>query len=104
MHFEKHGSGRVAGGHAIHVYRILQEALNNVTKHANAKEVRVQLSYLPKEFLLEIEDDGTGIPETPHGGLGLIAMRERAQMVGGVLVISPRPDKGTLVTLKGPAE
>jgi signal transduction histidine kinase len=104
VHFEKHGSGRVADGHTIHVYRILQEALNNVTKHANAKEVRVQLSYLPKEFLLEIEDDGTGIPQTPHGGLGLIAMRERAQMVGGVLVISPRPDKGTLVTLKGPAE
>ena len=104
VHFEKSGSGHVSEGHAIHVYRILQEALNNVVKHANAKQVRVLLSYAPKEFLLEIEDDGVGIPDLPHGGLGLIAMRERAQMVGGELVISRRAPQGTLLTLRAPAE
>jgi signal transduction histidine kinase len=104
IHFDKQGSGHIAPGHAIHVYRILQEALNNVMKHAKATKVRVQLSYLPKEFVLEIEDDGAGISGEPHGGLGLIAMRERAQMVGGLLQISGRPNSGTLVTLKGPTE
>ena len=104
VQFEKRGSGRIAARHAIHVYRILQEALNNVIKHAQASKVRVELSYLPKEFLLEIEDDGSGISEEPQRGLGLIAMRERAQMVGGVLQISARPNNGTVVSLKGPTE
>jgi signal transduction histidine kinase len=104
VRFEKTGSGHVSDGHAIHVYRILQEALNNVVKHANAKQVRVHLSYAPKEFLLEVEDDGVGIPDLPHGGLGLIAMRERAQMVGGGVVISRRAPQGTVLTLRAPAE
>ncbi len=105
VRFEKQGSGHIAAGHAIHVYRILQEAVNNVVKHANASSVRVQLSYSPKEFLLQIEDNGAGISGEPHGGLGVIAMRERAQMVGGVLQISGKPNNsGTLVTLKGPTE
>jgi signal transduction histidine kinase len=78
--------------------------LNNVTKHAAAHEVNVKLSYSPPEFFLQVEDDGVGIPEAPHGGLGLIAMRERAQMVGGVLTVARRPEKGTLVKVTGPAD
>jgi signal transduction histidine kinase len=104
IHFEKQGAGHIADGHAIHIYRILQEALNNVAKHARAKEVNVKLAYSPPEFFLQVEDDGVGIAETPQGGLGLIAMRERAQMVGGVLTVARRPGKGTLVRVTGPAD
>jgi len=82
---------------AIHVYRIAQEALSNVARHAHATEASIRLTRSEDALELEIEDHGVGMPpdaETRAGrGLGLISMRERAELMGGVLDMS-RPAAG----------
>jgi PAS domain S-box-containing protein len=88
-------------------FRICQEALTNVVRHARAKEIRVHLDILDRELLLEIHDDGQGIlPEkvTDTRSLGLLGMRERAGAVGGTLRIVGLPGEGTTVTLQLPCE
>jgi two-component system NarL family sensor kinase len=90
---------------AIHVYRVLQEALSNVSKHAGTDRVWVRLKYLPSTLELEVEDHGAGVTPRPgRRGLGLVAMRERAELVGGTLEFS-RPDEGgTRVRLRVPLD
>jgi signal transduction histidine kinase len=102
VNFEKQGAGSIPEGHAIHIYRILQEALTNVVRHSKSKEASVRLSYSADAMRLQVEDHGIGIGPRANGGLGLIAMRERAELVGGELDVSRRPDGGTLVDLKVP--
>jgi PAS domain S-box-containing protein len=88
-------------------FRICQEALTNVVRHARAKEIRVHLAKLDRELLLEIHDDGQGIvPEKfiAATSLGLLGMRERAGAVGGTLQIIGQPGQGTTVTLRLPCE
>src|SRR4029453_8545636 len=87
----------------IHVYRVLQEALSNVSRHAGTDKVPVRLQYLPGALELEIEDHGSGIAVRPgRRGLGLVAMRERAELVCGTIEFS-RPDEGgTRVRLRVP--
>ena len=70
----------------IHVYRVLQESLSNVAKHAGVTDVRVRLEFDGALLQLEVEDRGKGLG-TPAGrrGLGLVAMRERAALVGGTI-------------------
>jgi signal transduction histidine kinase len=89
---------------AIHVYRVLQEALSNVARHSQATEARVRLGFEPGTLTLDVEDHGTGLPagRTPHG-LGLVAMRERAELLGGTLELLRPPEGGTLVRLRVPA-
>ena len=96
---------------AIHVYRVLQEALNNVGRHSGAGEVWVRLACRDQQLALEIEDYGHGIAEgTARRGLGIVAMRERAAIVGGRLEFQTPTGGGTLVRLTvplaaaGPAE
>ena len=92
---------------ATAAFRICQEALTNVVRHARAKEIRVHLTKLDRELLLEIHDDGQGIlPEkvTDATSLGLLGMRERAGAVGGALRIVGLPGQGTTVTLRLPCE
>lgn len=87
----------------IAIYRIVQEALTNVARHARAEHVLVRASAEAEELLLEIEDDGIGIPEgklrSPHS-LGIIGMGERAEGLGGEIHIAPRAGGGTIVTLR----
>ena len=74
------------GNAAIQVYRVLQEALNNVTRHSGAKEAWVRLRFLPEYLELEVEDHGRGFTaESKKPGIGLVAMRERAELLGGTL-------------------
>jgi signal transduction histidine kinase len=81
-------------------FRIVQEALTNVTKHATAKAARVRLAYAHDRLTLTVADDGGTIgsapptPPVPGGGFGLVGMRERAQSVGGRLRAGPRPGGG----------
>ncbi|MFN7938925.1 MAG: histidine kinase [Bryobacteraceae bacterium] len=83
---------------AIHVYRILQEALNNVARHADVQAVSVTLDATPGSLQLAIHDSGKGIPAGLPAGVGLSAMRERAELAGGVLLIeTPAGGKGTRV-------
>jgi two-component system, NarL family, sensor histidine kinase UhpB len=97
----------VDGGAAIHVYRVLQEALNNVARHSGASEAWVRLRFRPDSLQLEIEDHGKGLGATvsaPEPGMGLVAMRERAELLAGSIELLRLPQSGTLVRLKVPKE
>jgi signal transduction histidine kinase len=69
--------------------RIAQEAITNVIKHAQAKCCVVSIRLEASGLLLEIEDDGVGLPALPPSGQGLRSMRERASRVGGLLEVGP---------------
>ncbi|MCB0213794.1 MAG: GAF domain-containing sensor histidine kinase, partial [Anaerolineae bacterium] len=85
----------------IALYRITQEAINNVVKHAAAEHVSIDLHCRPERIELAISDNGVGfIPEAvPPGHLGLTIMRERAEAVGARLIINSRPGWGTQISL-----
>ena len=75
----------------VSAYRVLQEALTNVMKHARASTVEVDVRYLPDGLELEVTDDGPGgAPTSPDGGRGLVGMRERVRVLGGSVVTEPR--------------
>ncbi|HXF84511.1 MAG TPA: GAF domain-containing sensor histidine kinase [Anaerolineales bacterium] len=86
------------------LYRIAQEALNNIVKHARATQVKVSLKVESGELRLGISDDGTGFDtgaEFP-GHLGMITMRERAEKVGGTFAIESAPNAGTHIQVTIP--
>lgn len=88
-------------------YRVVQEALTNVAKHAGATTVRVALTPGPGCLVVQVEDDGCGITDdavTRGTGFGLIGMRERAELAGGEIDVRPGPMTGTRVTLTIPVE
>ncbi|OUC99357.1 sensor histidine kinase [Streptomyces swartbergensis] len=88
-------------------FRIVQEALTNVTKHATAQAARVRLEYTGSRLLITVTDDGTSKPEaeTPQGrGFGVMGMRERAHSIGGHLCAGPRPQGGFEVTTALPLQ
>jgi signal transduction histidine kinase len=88
----------------IHVYRVLQEALGNVARHSGAKRAWVRLRCEAGVVELEVEDHGKGLDGgTPRRGLGLVTMRERAELLGGTLELLRPRDGGTLVRLRVPA-
>ena len=88
---------------AIHVYRVLQEALSNVARHSGTNEAAVRLGFGTDRLDMEIEDGGKGIgPGTTRRGLGLVAMRERAAIVGGTLDFLTPSQGGTLVRFSMP--
>jgi signal transduction histidine kinase len=81
------------------LYRVAQEALNNVVKHAHARRVTVRLEVSKDRAVLEVADDGVGFEPSLRndGGFGLTGMRERAERLGGTLHIESAPDSGTRV-------
>jgi PAS domain S-box-containing protein len=85
------------------VYRVLQEALTNVAKHAGARRVSVRLVRDETTVELCVRDDGVGFePGANHRGLGLQGMRERAALLGGVVQLESAPGKGTMITARFP--
>ena len=85
------------------VYRVLQEALTNVAKHAAARRVSVRLVRDDTTVELQVRDDGVGFkPGANHRGLGLQGMRERAALLGGAVRLESVPGKGTLITARFP--
>ena len=88
------------------LYRIAQETLNNVYKHANAKQVEVVLDKRDDVIVLIIEDDGIGFEIEDKlnrsKGIGLIGMKERAALIGGTLEIESAPEKGTTIYVRVP--
>jgi len=104
--YEKLGEAfPVDGGAGVHIYRIIQEGLNNIARHADCKQAWVRLHFLPRALEVDIEDHGVGFTERPsHRGIGLVAMRERAELMDGQIVFSRRPEGGTLVHLVVPRE
>jgi signal transduction histidine kinase len=97
---------RVTGQLGINCFRIMQEALNNAAKHSGTKRAEVKVSFAPNVLTLSIRDFGSGLPSVKKGatepGLGLIAMRERASIVGGQLKIESVPNGGTTVSVSVP--
>jgi signal transduction histidine kinase len=92
----------IAPEKAIHVFRILQEALNNVVRHAGVNAVHVEMETTADRLRLVVADAGRGIVAGNAVGVGLAAMRERAELVGGELRITSSADAGTSVTLEMP--
>jgi signal transduction histidine kinase len=91
----------------IHVYRVLQEALNNVAKHSGVDRATVRLRIEPGTLTLDVEDRGRGLAAdaAPSArGLGLVAMRERAELVHGSIEFLTPPGGGTLVRLTVPLQ
>jgi len=96
---------KVSSQAATGLYRIYQESLTNVARHSNAKKVTANLEADDKEIRLSIRDDGSGFDTTKKTGtLGLLGMKERAAMIGGVLEIISSPGMGTQVLIKVGAE
>jgi signal transduction histidine kinase len=82
---------------------VLQEALSNVARHSGIDRAVVRLGFEPDRLEMDVEDHGKGInAETTRRGLGLVAMRERAAIVGGTLDFLKPPQGGTLVRLSMP--
>jgi signal transduction histidine kinase len=96
---------RITGEPAIHTFRIVQEALNNATKHSGTKLAEIEMIFSPETLTVNVRDFGRGMPQPKNRGtpgLGLIAMRERAELLGATLNISSIPNAGTTVSLSLP--
>ena len=100
---DNHGVPKEA---ATAAYRILQEALTNVSKHAQASEVHVSIRKTRKTLVLRISDDGVGLDGTvpDRSSLGLVGMRERARLAGGSVEITNRPSGGVQVLARLPLD
>jgi len=88
-------------------FRVIQEALHNVQRHARARHCWLRISAHPSEIVIEVIDDGQGfrpgaVVPTSSGGFGLQGMRERAELVGGQLEIQSEPSHGTTIRLRLP--
>ncbi len=90
----------------LSVFRIVQEALNNVDRHARASVADVRITVHGNDVVLRVDDDGVGMPTsgsaTRAPGLGLISMEERARLLGGSLQVSPSPLGGTRIEVRFP--
>jgi len=91
----------------VHVFRFIQESLNNIKTHAAATSVVVQLDFNPDTLKITIRDDGKGfvLPEVLNtlsvkGKLGITGLQERAKLLNGNFHISSQPDEGTLVSME----
>jgi signal transduction histidine kinase len=85
------------------VFRILQEVLTNVARHAQATRVEASLRKEDNYLILEVRDNGKGIPQAPDtNGFGILGMRERAHVFGGEVIIQGSPGQGTTVTVRIP--
>lgn len=96
---------RIRSGRASSVFRIVQEALTNVARHAHASQISISWAQDDKQIRLEIHDDGTGFDtnaRSPFSGFGLLGMTERARDLDGELTLDSAPGQGTTVRLSFP--
>ena len=105
VRYEKTGPSRELDRDvAIHVYRVLQEALSNIARHSQSLRAAVRLRFLPDTVVLEVEDDGVGFGSGKESrGMGLVSMRERAELVNGRVEFIDCDGGGVLVRLTVPA-
>jgi signal transduction histidine kinase len=102
--FECESEERLRPEQEQELYRLAQEALNNVLKHAHARQVRMRLAVAADRALLEVADDGVGFEPSLRGagGFGLPGMRERTERLGGTLTIESLPEAGTRLRVEVP--
>ncbi len=90
---------------SLSLYRIVQEGLRNISKHACAQHTSVSLQGIDNNFLLSVQDDGIGFDQAEakeNPGLGFSSMRERARLIHGEFSIKSQPEKGTVITVRAP--
>ncbi len=112
IHFKVEGeTGSLSSDMEVAIYRILQEALNNIKRHAKATEVRVKVCFTKEQITLTVEDNGQGfeVPEAitdfaSSGSFGMMGLHERAQLFGGKVTIDSQPGNGTTVSLMMPRQ
>lgn len=100
------GDGGVSDSVKIMLYRIVQEALNNIVKHANAKHIYVLLERNDGEVRLVVEDDGVGFQPSKQRSLrhvGLLAMKDSVKLLGGTITIKSAQGKGTRISVRCPS-
>src|SRR5262249_4653439 len=85
------------------IYRIAQEALTNIARHANATAAWIDLARVGDRVRLRVSDDGTGPPKAPTRGSGLLGIDERVRDCGGSWALDERPGGGTLLAATVPA-
>ncbi len=95
-------AGELPDAHKTCIYRVVQEALHNCARHAQARSVMVEVRQETSKILLSVEDDGHGFDSRRIRGLGLVGMQERVHHLGGALSVSSRPGKGTTVAVELP--
>jgi signal transduction histidine kinase len=101
--FESSFNGRLSDERETQLFRIAQEALTNVSRHAKATQVRMQLAVEKGQLRLSIADNGRGMADEPrNGGLGLIGMRARARSAGGSLRIESSAGRGVTIVVEIP--
>lgn len=84
----------------VNIYQIIQEAFQNVNKHANASLCKLKISIEEHSIMFRIQDNGKGIKRTSHRGIGLVNMKERAQLIEAELRILSTPQKGTEISIQ----
>src|ERR1051326_594314 len=95
--------GRLPEETETHLFRIAQEALTNVARHAGARHVRVHLERVEGQIMLQIQDDGRGLNgPAPAGSLGMTGMRARARSTGGEVAVRSRPGEGVTIEVRVP--
>jgi signal transduction histidine kinase len=110
IHFSSQGvEQRLPGPEEIAIYRMAQEGLSNITRHAQASQANLNLTFESGNVVLLITDDGKGfeVPESPaefapHGHFGLLGIQERAELIGARLEIYSSPDEGTKLKVSIP--
>ncbi len=95
-------AGDLSDDHKTCIYRVVQEALHNCARHAQARSVKVVVKQEPSKILLSVEDDGRGFDARRVRGLGLVGMEERVHHLGGAFEIESRPGTGTRVAVELP--
>jgi PAS domain S-box-containing protein len=100
---------RLAPALELNLFRIMQEAVNNIEKHAHAREVRLRIAFHGDSIVLKIQDDGRGFDSRRSKagkgkwhGIGLTNMRERAEFLGGTCTVESAPKRGTTITVRVP--
>jgi len=103
--YEKTGTARELNREvSIHLYRILQEALNNVARHSGSTRATVRLHFRPNSVVMEVQDEGSGFVRNEQHGLGLVSMRERAELMNGTIEYLEGDTGGALVCVTVPVE
>jgi len=95
-------AGDLPDAHRTCIYRIAQEALENCVRHARARRVTVGLQRVSSSVSLQVRDDGGGFQTARSRGLGLLGMKERVEQLGGRLLVSSEPGRGTCITAELP--
>jgi signal transduction histidine kinase len=103
VRYEKTGESReLDRGVSIHLYRVMQEALNNAARHSASKRVSVRLQFLAGSVALEVQDQGVGFKKGEKQGLGLVSMRERVELMNGQIEFLDAEGGGALVRVTVP--